>query len=299
MRNMFSPAKINLYLNILGKRTDGYHELDSIFLKLDFGDDLEFFENDSGEISLETNSILNSPQREDFELVSEKGDFRKNILCKTFEKAKSLKKIEKGVHIRLTKRIPTGGGLGGGSSNAAALLKYLFPEKIPNPDKEFLQFAGSIGADVPFFLYEKSCVVRGIGEICEPRDIHIPNEGLLAVPKFSIPTKESFQSLKKDLLKTPPSKSWKILNEGDITQLNQGNLTFFREQFLNEFENFAFQIHPVLQELKHCFYDSGAVFALMTGTGACVYSFWEKQKPDLNQLRNQFPEIQFISFHVL
>ncbi|HNF24710.1 MAG TPA: 4-(cytidine 5'-diphospho)-2-C-methyl-D-erythritol kinase [Leptospiraceae bacterium] len=296
---MFSPAKINLYLNILGKREDGYHELDSIFLKLSFGDDLEFFENDSGEISLETVSLLNSPQKEDFELVSEKGDFTKNILYKTFQKAKALKKIEKGVHIRLTKRIPTGGGLGGGSSNAATLLKYLFPERMKNPDKEFLQFAGSIGADVPFFLYDKNCIVRGIGEICEPLDLHIPNQGLLAVPKFSIPTKESFISLKKDLLKTLPSKSWKILNEGDITQLNQGNLSFFREQFLNEFENYAFQLHPILQELKQCFYDSGAVFTLMTGTGACVYSFWDKQKPDLSSLKGRFPEIQFISFYVL
>lgn len=296
---MFSPAKINLYLNILGKREDGYHELDSIFLKLSFGDDLEFFENDSGEISLETVSLLNSPQKEDFELVSEKGDFTKNILYKAFQKAKTLKEIEKGVHIRLTKRIPTGGGLGGGSSNAAALLKYLFPERMKNPDKEFLQFAGSIGADVPFFLYDKNCIVRGIGEICEPLDLHIPNQGLLAVPKFSIPTKESFISLKKDLLKTLPSKSWKILNEGDITQLNQGNLSFFREQFLNEFENYAFQLHPILQELKQCFYDSGAVFTLMTGTGACVYSFWDKQKPDLSSLKGRFPEIQFISFYVL
>ncbi|HNO22813.1 MAG TPA: hypothetical protein PKK94_07530, partial [Leptospiraceae bacterium] len=76
--SMFSPAKINFYLNILGKREDGYHELDSIFLKLSFGDDLEFFENDSGEIRLETVSLLNSPQKEDFELVSEKGDFTKN-----------------------------------------------------------------------------------------------------------------------------------------------------------------------------------------------------------------------------
>lgn len=296
---MFSPAKINFYLNILGKREDGYHELDSIFLKLSFGDDLEFFENDSGEISLETVSLLNSPQKEDFELVSEKGDFTKNILYKAFQKAKTLKEIEKGVHIRLTKRIPTGGGLGGGSSNAAALLKYLFPERMKNPDKEFLQFAGSIGADVPFFLYDKNCIVRGIGEICEPLDLHIPNQGLLAVPKFSIPTKESFISLKKDLLKTPPSKSWKILKEGDITQLNQGNLSFFREQFLNEFENYAFQLHPILQELKQCFYDSGAVFTLMTGTGACVYSFWDKQKPDLSSLKGRFPEIQFISFYVL
>ncbi|HMW08024.1 MAG TPA: hypothetical protein PKL30_25555 [Leptospiraceae bacterium] len=161
---MLSPAKINLGLKILFKRPDGYHELISVFLKLNWGDDMEFISLPEQKMSLESIVELTGRQKEDYIAVSEQGNISKNILHKAYVRSLDRNPNLPGVHIKLTKRISPGGGLGGGSTNAASLLKFLFPEETQNPNPDFLQFASGIGADVPFFLGDGHSLVTGIGE---------------------------------------------------------------------------------------------------------------------------------------
>jgi 4-diphosphocytidyl-2-C-methyl-D-erythritol kinase len=268
---MLSPAKINLGLKVLYKRPDNYHEIESIFLKLNWGDDISFVPNNIGEIRLFSKNELLPAKQKLFEEVSERGDFTKNILYKTFEKAKQLKGELQGVDVRLTKRIPPGGGLGGGSSNAAALLAYLFSDTL-KVSGSVKKMASEIGADVPFFLHSGHSHVTGIGEILQGIEI-AHGIGILAIPPVSINTKESYLSLKKPLQIEWGQKSWSLLDGDSFLALKLGNWSRLQEKFENDFEKYAFSEYPELSALKQDLYSQGSSFASMTGTGSCVYGF--------------------------
>lgn len=123
---MISPAKINLGLEIPFKRLDGFHEIRSVFLKISWGDDIEIEPASNGVFELFSNNEIILEKRKLYDQVSERGDIKNNILYKTFIKARSLFPELPGVKIHLTKRISPAGGLGGGSTNAASLLNFLF-----------------------------------------------------------------------------------------------------------------------------------------------------------------------------
>ncbi|EMO76795.1 4-(cytidine-5'-pyrophospho)-2-C-methyl-D-erythritol kinase domain protein [Leptospira kirschneri str. 200801925] len=123
---MISPAKINLGLEIPFKRLDGFHEIRSVFLKISWGDDIEIEPASNGVFELFSNNEIILEKRKLYDHVSEIGDIKKNILYKTFIKARSLFPELPGVKIHITKRISPAGGLGGGSTNAASLLNFLF-----------------------------------------------------------------------------------------------------------------------------------------------------------------------------
>ncbi len=239
---MISPAKINLGLKILHKRKDGFHELKSIFLLLNWGDEIFFKESDSFILRSEVESNL--PRKSDFESVSERGDITKNILYKTYLKAKEIQPELKGVEIFLRKKIPTGGGLGGGSSNAAELLKFFFQSKIFQPfTSNFLAFSSTIGADVPFFLEGRSALVGGIGEKIEK--IEVPQfNGILVIPPFGINTKEAFISLKKPLQESIGSDDWRYLSSDVKTSVLNGDLSKFHSLIENDFEPFVTKSIP-------------------------------------------------------
>jgi 4-diphosphocytidyl-2-C-methyl-D-erythritol kinase len=294
---MLSPAKINLGLKIPFKRTDGYHEIESIFLKLNWGDSIEINFLESKDFQLTTTNLLKGASYLDYEKVSEKGDLEKNILYKTWKQAQTLKTTP-GVHIQLTKQIPTGGGLGGGSTNAASLLRFLFPEKLPYPDEEFLRFASLIGADVPFFLKESHQLVGGIGEKLE--DISVASGvGTLVFPGYTINTKFAFQNLKKHLQESPPLESWRYLQEEVRLSLLEGDWDSLKDHFENEFEEYAVSLHPDLRLLKDAMYSLGFSYVSMTGSGSCFYGIHsDKSKRDRMQeeLQKQFPQFEFYSF---
>ncbi len=294
---MLSPAKINLGLKIPFKRIDGYHEIQSIFLRLNWGDTISFHFTESQDFKLTTTNLLKGASYLDYEKVSEKGDLEKNILYKTWKQAQTLK-VTQGVHIQLTKQIPTGGGLGGGSTNSASLLRFLFPEKFPNPDEEFLYFASRIGADVPFFLKDSHQLVGGIGE--KLTDIPVASGfGTLVFPGYTINTKFAFQNLKKHLQESPPLESWRYLQEEVRLALLQGDWHSLRDHLENEFEEYAVSLYPDLQVLKSAMYSFGFSYVSMTGSGSCFYGIHsDKNKRDRMQeeLQNQFPQFEFYSF---
>ncbi len=295
---MISPAKINLGLTILFKRKDGYHELKSIFLLLDWGDQIEFEEKEGFQLNSEIDPSI--PQLKEFQNVSERGDITKNILYKTYQLALQRKSMRRGVSIKLKKNIPTGGGLGGGSSNAAQALKFFFPDEILPYSKEFLSFASKIGADVPFFLQGSHSLVGGIGEKLEP--ISVPSSyGILAIPPFSIQTKPAFISLKKPLQETPHSDEWKYLSQSISRSLLQRDWKSLSSLIVNDFEPYAIASFPELSSLKESMVHSGLDFVSMSGTGSCFYglsSDKDKITESFQVLTNIFKAYKFVPFNI-
>lgn len=293
---MISPAKINLDLNILHKRKDGYHEIASIFLPLKWGDEIMIEESESFQL---ISSILPGlPHSGDFLSVSEKGNLEENILFKVFQKASEMGINKKGVKIFLHKNIPTGGGLGGGSSNAAMLLRYLYPKELQNPSGEFLDFISKIGADIPFFFQAYPSIVRGIGEKLAPISI-AHGFGILAIPPFGISTKEAFSELKKPLQFSENSKHGNYPNEIIKKILQEGNWKALNGLVKNDFEVYVLDRFPETRELKDFMIQIGLEYVAMTGSGSSFFGLsttsTEIEKRIL-KLRERFSNIHFVSF---
>ena len=181
-----SYAKINLFLHILNKRDDGYHNLQTWFTFVDLKDELSFKFNDSNDIIIESNIAISS-----------KEDNLVYKAIKLFQKEYNLDTI--GVDIYVNKNIPMGAGLGGGSSNAATTLMAMrdcYKPEVKNTD--MLQLAVKLGADVPIFLYGKSAWAEGIGEVLHHKDFE-ETYALLIKPDIHISTTEFFRS--KELVK--------------------------------------------------------------------------------------------------
>jgi 4-diphosphocytidyl-2-C-methyl-D-erythritol kinase len=295
---LISPAKINLGLNILFKRNDGYHELKSIFLLLDWGDQIEFEEMKGFQLYSEVDPSI--PQLKEFHNVSERGDITKNILYKTYQLAFQRKSTRKGISIKLKKNIPTGGGLGGGSSNAAQALKFFFPNEVLPYSKDFLSFASKIGADVPFFLQGSHSLVGGIGEKLDP--LQLPTSyGILAIPPFSIETKPAFISLKKPLQETPHSDEWKYLSQSISLSLQKRDWKSLSSLIVNDFEPYAIASFPELRYLRDSMVHSGLDFISMSGTGSCFYglsSDKNKIMESFQVLSNIFKAYKFVPFNI-
>jgi len=193
-----SPAKINLGLKVLFRRPDGYHELQSVFLKLSWGDSLRFQWEPSSAFSfhLVSKNLLQGKRFEEFEAVSERGDLSRNILFRAFHFLKDRLPEPGKLFCSLHKRIPTGGGIGGGSSNAGSLLRFLHPLLTSPPSLP--EVAQKLGADVPVFLQEGAFLVEGIGEKLTRLTV-APGFGVLALPPVFLPTREMFLGLQKGL----------------------------------------------------------------------------------------------------
>ena len=181
-----SPAKINLYLKILHKRPDGFHDLDSAFQLIDLYDDLKIKNLNSNEIKIICEpSIIGTEE---------------NIIYKAIKALKKDYMIDKGIQINLKKNIPIGAGLGGGSSNAATVLlglNKMWGLNISN--QEMLQRGKSLGADVPFFINGENAFVSGIGDELKFKESEKVKYVLLC-PNINISTKEMFKHYEKDLL---------------------------------------------------------------------------------------------------
>jgi 4-diphosphocytidyl-2-C-methyl-D-erythritol kinase len=292
---MLSPAKVNLGLKILYKRTDGYHELESFFLRLDWGDEIYFEALKEERFELHSQLELDPKSKQDYLKVSETGDISKNILHKAWLKAREMG-FQSGLKIHLKKRIPTGGGLGGGSSNAASLFRFAFPLAIG--DQVFLNQLSKIGADVPFFWKSQHQYVRGIGEILE--DVFFPRGfGVLALPGFVIPTKDAFFSLKKALHVPPIRESWKKRGEGLLRVETWKDFFSFIQDLKNDFEPFACSLYPDLGRLRKSMLDVGFAYVSMSGTGSSFYGLTDSQ--DLASeyckfLKVKYPHYGFVVF---
>ena len=255
----FSPAKINLFLHIVGRRPDGYHNLQTIFQFLDFGDHMSFLVNTSGKV-----------QRKYDYGFSEQVDLnlRAAQLLKDYVGDASL-----GVDIDLTKHIPMGGGLGGGSSNAATTLKALNDLwDLQLPAQKLIELGASLGADVPVFVFSRSAWGEGVGEKLTPIELPTPWYVVL-YPPVQVTTAEIFSH--NHLTHRPQMKKIRALQNDQLLQVGFNDLEPVVRRLVKEVDH--------LINWMNCFGQ-----ARMSGSGSCVFMPCES-KADARSVLDQKP----------
>lgn len=251
-----SFAKINLGLEVLGKREDSYHEIRTLFQTIDFYDVLEFRPTRKNKIILYG----------DDKTISWKKD---NLIFRAALLLKEQFHISKGIEIGVTKNIPSGKGLGGGSSNAAMTLYILNKSWDLHLGKKALMDLGrELGADVPFFLEGGLCLGLGRGDDIAPLSDLDTLPCLLVLPTFSIPTANIYSRFELSLTyQDKGSKIIKFLESRELGLLE------------NSLEETVFRLYPQLKVIKSLFRSRGSELSLVSGTGSAVYGlFMEKKK---------------------
>jgi 4-diphosphocytidyl-2-C-methyl-D-erythritol kinase len=258
----FPPCKINLGLNVIGKRADGFHDISTCFYPVQWTDVLEVIPSSSLSFSL---SGIEIPGNADDNLCIR----AYHLLRKDFDIPS--------VRIHLHKIIPTGAGLGGGSSDAAFTLRTLneiFELKLSV--EQIKSYAAQLGSDCSFFVQDGAMVGSGRGEILESIDLSLAGKFLVIVkPEIHVSTAEAYAGVRPatpdlsiaNILKTFPEARWK-------------------EVLKNDFEASVFQKHPAIRSIKEKLYASGATYASMSGSGSSVFGIFESEV----NLRNEFPD---------
>jgi 4-diphosphocytidyl-2-C-methyl-D-erythritol kinase len=258
---VFPKAKINIGLRITEKRSDGYHNIETIFYQVGLSDALEFVISDSSvKKDLLTVTGLDTGSAPD-----------DNLLVKTVRKLREKHSFPY-LKIHLHKVIPIGAGLGGGSSDASRLLKSVIRYfGLSIDEKSQGEIALELGSDCPFFIVESPSFATGRGEILKPINSVLTGYYLILLnPQVRIDTKEAYQNCH-------PSKP-----EISLEQLIDLPISKWKDLVFNDFEGFAFTKHPIIGELKKGLYYSGAIFSLMTGSGSSVYGIFSG-KPKLTE----------------
>lgn len=254
---IYANAKLNLGLHITGKREDGYHLLESLFIPTQLCDILEITLREDGDTDELT--ILGHV---------ETGPLESNLVLKAVKKLREQFHIPP-LQISLLKQIPSGAGMGGGSSDATHTLKAVRDLcRIELSDADLKDLALSLGADCPFFVDNRACIVRGIGEVFSPAPpINFSGYHLVIIkPNLHIATKEAFSGLRKI---GGQSQS--------IEEIIQQPIESWSSLLSNDFEDSLFPIYPELSRLKQVLYDQGAVYASMTGSGAALYGIFRRR----------------------
>ena len=246
-----SYAKINLGLKIINKRPDGLHNIESVFLQISLHDSLTF--SSSNKFSIISKGI-SCPTNQN------------NILFKVIDILKKEYDININVKVLINKNIPIGAGLGGGSSNAAAFLKYLLEvNQIKLSNEKLVKLASQIGSDVPFFLKGGFQLIKGTGDHLQPIETTVFNNKkiLLIHPKFHISTKWAYSEVKKHLLTSNNKPKFSALTEKVNWNL-----------FENDFEKFVCTTYPEILKLKKLLKNDGALYSGLSGSGSTVFGLY-------------------------
>jgi 4-diphosphocytidyl-2-C-methyl-D-erythritol kinase len=265
---VLAPAKINLYLRVLGKRPDGYHDLETLFQAVGLYDEL-IIEESSGR------SNISVPARPDLECDE-------NLALGAVRLLEELSERSLPVSIRLIKRIPTAAGLGGGSSDAAAALigvNELFDLGIPIEKQ--LTAAVKLGADVPFFLRGGTAVGEGVGDILSSAPFTIGGKILLINPGFSVPTAQVFREFSKTL--TRDKNEARLLWMLDTAHGPD-------ELLRNDLQETAERLFPEIRRLREAMEASGFGKCLMSGSGPTVFGFLHEHTTSEDEIRSKFPQ---------
>ena len=254
----FSNAKINIGLNIIRKRPDGYHDLETIFYPVNIKDAIEIIEDPGAAediIFTSTGHTLNISPKDNLCVKA----FR--LLQKDFPGLPPLK-------MHLHKNIPAGAGLGGGSSNAATVLVLLNKKfSLGISEEKLLHYALLLGSDCPFFILNTPCIAKGRGEILLPISLDLSSYKIMIVhPDIHINTAEAFAGL--DPRNDTAGGGLRKGIEADISQ--------WKNTLSNYFEKPLSISYPVIKEITDRMYKSGAGYAAMSGTGSSVYGIFEK-----------------------
>ena len=262
----FPICKINLGLHIVGKRNDGYHNLETIFYPIALKDALEIIQADT--FSFKATGIAVD------------GDPAKNLCVRAYDLLKQKFDLPP-VYMHLHKAIPLGAGLGGGSSDGAAtllLLNQKFQLKLsPN---ELIDLALQLGSDCPFFIINKPCIASGRGEMLQHMDVPVLKGHKIVIvnPGIHVNTGWAFSQITP----TPVNHS--------LSDIIAQPISSWKSELKNDFEEAVFEAHPAIKNIKEELYARGALYASMSGSGASVYGiFAKKNVPELH-----FPEHYFV-----
>ena len=255
----FPIAKINLGLNVVERRPDGYRNLETVFYPVPIKDALEVQMMDSA-----------FPSSVDCDLkvtnISIEGDEQQNLVVKAYRMLKNDFPSMGRVHAHLYKNIPTQAGMGGGSSDCAAMILLLNNMFGLNMTKEqMIDYAAKLGADCPFFIMNTPVYAEGIGEKMQPVDLNLSGWYIGVVrPNIPVPTKEAFSLI------TPQRP---VKNCRDIVAQP---IETWRDELTNDFEKSVFALHPEIGAIKEQLYSLGAVYAAMSGSGSAVFGLFRE-----------------------
>lgn len=250
---VFPNAKINLGLQITKKLPNGYHSINTCFYPIPVHDVLEFIESKKTSFS---SSGLDIP-----------GDARNNLVMKAYQLLKKDFQLPP-IDIHLIKQIPIGAGLGGGSSDAAWMLKALNEYFQLFLDDSFLEsYAEQLGSDCPFFISNKAALATGTGTDLRPFDLALTGLWMVLIyPEIHISTPEAYAG-------TQPRET-----EVDLTDvLKSKDFDRWRNELKNDFEASVFQKQPILYKIKQDLYEYGASYAAMSGSGSSIYGIFTKE----------------------
>ncbi len=268
---VFPIAKINLGLNVVEKRPDGYHNLQTVFYPVPIKDALEVQQMDEG-----------FPSDVDCDLkvtnIAIEGDEQRNLVVRAYLLLKQDFPTLPRIHTHLWKGIPTQAGMGGGSSDCAymiRLLNALFDLQLS--DEQMIRYAARLGADCAFFIKSEPCYAEGIGEKMQPIGLDL-SEWYIGVvrPDIPVPTKEAFSRIHPHYPQVCPKEA--VMQPVET----------WRETLVNDFEESVFALHPEIGAIKEQLYKMGATYAAMSGSGSALFGLF-KERPDT--LGRQFPDM--------
>ena len=249
----FPNAKINLGLNVIEKRSDGYHNLETLFVPIfELYDVLEIVESDKTTLQIYGINI--------------DGEIENNLIIKALRLLQKDFKIPE-LSCFLKKNIPTGAGLGGGSADAAFMLRMLNEKFLLNISQKKLEsYASKLGADCAFFVVNRPSFAQGTGNILS--DINISLQGkyiVLVKPNIHISTSDAYSKI--------IPKKWEI----NLEKVLNLPISEWKNYLFNDFEKSIFIHYPLLAEIKQKMYDNGAIYASMSGSGATIFGIFDKK----------------------
>lgn len=250
---VFPNCKINLGLNILYKRDDGFHDLETVFFPLALYDVLEILPSLNNTSQLLVTGILTGKPED-------------NLCMKAFNLLKKDYPQLPEINMHLHKAIPQGAGLGGGSADAAFTLQLLDTKfNLTISEKKMLEYALHLGSDCPFFLINKPCLATSRGEVLEPLNLLLSGYKILLInPGIHINTGKAF----KQIIPAVPGKK--------IKEIIQQPVETWKADLLNDFEKIVFKKYPQIEKIKESLYENGAVYAAMSGSGSTLYGIFKK-----------------------
>lgn len=265
----FPIAKINLGLNVVEKRPDGYHNLETVFYPVPIKDALEIYPMDA-----------DFPSDVDCDLkvtnIHIEGDEQKNLVVKAYNLLKQDFPTLPRIHAHLYKGIPTQAGMGGGSSDCGFMITLLNEQfQLGLSQQQMIQYAARLGADCAFFIVNTPCYAEGIGEILTPVELDLKGWYLCIVrPDIPVSTKEAFSLIKP----AHPAKNCR--------EVVMQPIETWREELTNDFEKSVFALHPEIGAIKERFYDMGAVYAAMSGSGSSLLGLF-RTPMDLSEFNQE------------
>lgn len=265
----FPIAKVNLGLNVVERRADGYHNLQTVFYPVPLKDALEVQPMD-GLFPSDTDCDLKVTN------IEIEGDEQRNLVVRAYKLLKRDFPQMPRIHAHLWKGIPTQAGMGGGSSDCAYMIRLLNDMfALQLTERQMVDYAVQLGADCPFFILSRPCYAEGIGELLTPVSLSLAGWYIGVVrPDIPVSTKEAFSRIRPHY----PTKNCR--------EVVMQPVACWRNELTNDFEESVFALYPEIARIKERLYDLGATYAAMSGSGSALFGLFQGCPPALDK---EFP----------